>query len=501
MTTKESSGWYPGKYVRRFSRRDVTSPESPQKVSSDSQLISEENLNTDDVVSTASNTTRNSSKSVGLETVGKIDFPLFPVIGEVKIDIFDLKYLSVTKPRLVITVEGVSKSLVSWSNICTETFNFTDISSDILITIVDESAESDVVGRIIVPIIQFIGLTKTVKPKRQLRQFFPFLPASARLKSNGSEFQSGLKDVPGSSMIKTKEAIGFLDSLIEVSVFQSPPASLYFLPSTNVDKAKCRCSGCSNLDTACVLACIDRDVGRLQRAFSPFPVVSSLLFFPEVFVLIVLCGLACIWLRTHEVPFLLFIILLYNGILAKSRRSFQHVTVWSRSRGGTSVKGVSGAADDGLRTLACSTSGWAAAAEWLQYVLSFADTNISFMCYGVLLILSCISSFVLWLGLGRMLLFGSLSGLLCCAACSPYSPESWARIKALSQPRGASDGPAGRLRQAVRRVVAAAEGLANCCGRVPDDLLLTHRHICSLAVVNPLGPEISDAAAAASKTD
>ena len=130
----------------------------------------------------------------------------------IKITISSAKYLSVTKSNISLHVEGSTKTFrnvdddaVDEKNPLYHELNFIEITSDILITLSDDSF--NYIGRIVIPITSLIGIFKTKPVTSQTYQFFPLSPNYEGPIELG-RLQSGLKELPSVAMTKEKKAIG-----------------------------------------------------------------------------------------------------------------------------------------------------------------------------------------------------------------------------------------------------------------------------------------------------
>jgi hypothetical protein len=129
----------------------------------------------------------------------------------IKITISSAKHLAVQRNNLSVHVEGSTKTFrnvddvdVGDNKLYCE-FNFIEITSDILITLSDDSF--NYIGRIVIPITSLIGIFKPKPVASQTYQFFPLSPNYQGPIELG-RLQSGTKELPSVAMTKDKKAIG-----------------------------------------------------------------------------------------------------------------------------------------------------------------------------------------------------------------------------------------------------------------------------------------------------
>jgi hypothetical protein len=207
-TPPSSTGWYPGKYIGRKLNNPSRNESSNQQ--------------------SGSSPTSGSSAKIQKSSSSLIrSKPIKKSIGKISVESFGMKFLSSSRPTFQVKVENdlFSSSLATFAH----TFNFSDISTEILITIIEEysvTRSPEVVGQIVLPVHQYFSILKALSPKRE---WFMFLPVYKDWPAG--RFRSSTE--PGGGLNKMRQKIGFVELCITVELNSKLSVrSLYFRKPT-----------------------------------------------------------------------------------------------------------------------------------------------------------------------------------------------------------------------------------------------------------------------------
>lgn len=302
--------------------------------------------------------------------------------------------------------------------------------------------------------------------------------------------------------------MGFL--LLEVELLAPQPSvlGLYLQPSllskddTGTAAAGAEEAEVDPTDSSLALqqALVQRDLERLRAAlFRVPPLITSFLYMPEVAVLIAVFGCVCFSIQAYQLPMTLFIVLLANGIMTASARSYANVVVWNDP--GTPM-GSATASASSAEDVAAVVAVPAAVAllranqfvlaqvafivrelEVFHNILTFADARVSLIVYGFLLAVALVAS--LWVSLLSLssLIFVTGSAVLLAVTLSSFLTEQAAMLS--------KDSIYYRSVQAVSTARATWLALRS---RVPDELEMQHRFVAAGAVTKETAMLMVDAA-------
>lgn len=351
----KSAGWYPGKYYSSYvrSRKEKKAAEGLSR-----DFDSDGDSHTDDVV-TAANTVGGDQDSDDYQVVAtsgggneisgkstkiKSNFlpsilPIGPVggrksevnVGKIRLILSNYQSMGtgnmVGSPVIYVEIEGVHKvfkNINNASNIVTN-FYFSDVNSDIYILLIDES-DGLIKGRIITSISSYMTLKG---PREDVTEWKLFLPlndsGNAPTGSSISTYQScHYPHVNG--MVKTREVSPVLNINTAIELLIPSPVMLYLnYPAIDTHEIK------NNADPNTY----ERDIQRVINIVQPPPIFVPFLTFPEGFVLIGLVSLVVFGISICYIPFVVYGMILLNGLLA--RPNYSYVTQYMPTRDKNSI--------------------------------------------------------------------------------------------------------------------------------------------------------------------
>lgn len=438
------------------------------------------------------------------------------IIGKILVESFGMKYLSAVRPSFQVIVE---KEIFT-SNMATfnHTFMFSDISTEILLLVMDESSsksKSIQYGQIVIPVAHYISISKVLPTSREWRMFLPLYKSGRAGRFRDSSLQ------PGSGLPKTREKIGFVDLAVTVQLLDPtvPIYRYFFVRPTS--------SACVRVERPYVETAVAEDTVRLQRVLQSLCQLFLLVRFPDVLALIPLGGFLLFILQPWQTPLVIFIVIFLNGLLLKTRRNFDALVVFNSFLGDDSSGGKVSSflipttqldlgSDDEL-TLAGIAADHGRLLERLVVSLErivnlwgLADPKPSLIVYCIALAGSCACSLFLVFFSVRALLFIFFAFVLLVA--SLWGPMSYVmaldvnRLRQASPPIRKTDEPESdwnarnraynisrALPWPIVRLWELLWSFNYFWMRIPDDLDLAHRHIANLSIVKKDGPEMEDA--------
>jgi len=472
------------------------------------------------------------------------------VIGKVKIESFGMKYLSAVRPsfQLVVEKEIFTSTMATFNY----SFTFSDISTEILVLVMDEAPSSvnkssksaQPFGQIVIPIANYISLFKALPTSRQWHMFFPLYKngRAGRFRDGCSSIaSSSSSSSSGSGLPKTREKIGFVDLAVTVQLMDSHMPIYRYYFARPVSSAYVR------VERPYVETTVAEDSLRLQRALQNLRDLFLLVRFPEVIALISLGGFLCFSLQPWQVPLVLFMIAALNGLLLKTRRNYDSVVVFNSFLSDEAGNPMGGSLNPSHHGSSALTSGKASsfliplsqldlgsdeeltlagiAADYagllekvvvtLERIVNLwglADLKPSLIVYGAVLVGSCACSLFLLFFSVRALCFFFLGTILFVA--SLWGPLSYILMLDLVRLRHSTTSPPMRkadeeesdwnarnraytisraLPWPVLRLWEFLWSLHYFWTRVPDELDLVHRHIAGLSIVKNNGSEMEEA--------
>jgi hypothetical protein len=151
-------------------------------------------------------------------------------IGNAHLQIFGLKYPTLTNPSIRVELDGDIRNYDDLTEFFEENLTIFDISSQIVITLIENYTVSnpEAVGQIILPMSAYVGMSKPLPSIREHRMFFPVRNGGTVTSvTKGSALsqcdqigvlRGGFDGVTGSAMTKPRQALGFIDMKLEVSL-------------------------------------------------------------------------------------------------------------------------------------------------------------------------------------------------------------------------------------------------------------------------------------------
>lgn len=336
--TKGKEKWYPGKFIGKAIKRSSTTPEETGTASDSSRSNSKavnaippevftRNSENFDQISHDQSHSEEFSETIPEINNNSQKFTVCLKINEVK-------YINIQSPRVLLEVDGVGSTFPYSESIgiIEKEFDIQNITSDFKI----EFRGAQASGIILIPLVNFLTATGNFKPPQAAwYELYPYYDQSLILKAesnNPSKFRSGFSDSPGTALNKPVNSLGFLN--LEISIKSPIPGiKLFFLPNTNKIQSK----GIKTSEVDIELSesslmlynsKINRDLDRLKTILTLPTCISLVSSFPEVFILVGLSSFIIYSTSLHQLPFLMFITVLLNGILTLNNRKINPL-VWN----------------------------------------------------------------------------------------------------------------------------------------------------------------------------
>lgn len=320
----EKKGWYLGKYLSKArSRFSSANKGDPNLTSRSTSLPLMRSSSHPQLLFTSRDSAPTQTSALKCSSL--------PQVGTVRVESHGVKYLSsnIARPSFSVSVEGdtLSSALATFDM----TFAFSDISSEVLITVLEEyfvpqplhvsegnlntsssdrSASGAVVGQIVLPVAQYLHLTQASAPTLEWRLFFPLynsansklvsitsddspLPAPEPISIGrfraarylGTSAQTGLR--------RPREAIGFMR--LRVTVFlpaKVAPYRLYFAEispfanaSASVAVQRKKSSVQATTRPASIQWAVTENLRRVKAALQTPAFIRPFTRLPETFVL------------------------------------------------------------------------------------------------------------------------------------------------------------------------------------------------------------------------
>ena len=214
---KEKEGWYPGKYMGKTNRRRSVEPVQVSNEEADPSAI------------------RKLGPRVSIESTGSIQDSSFPVtssaaplqeteiLGSLKVQVLDIKYLRLSSAKLSIQFgRVVSQYAVEGTKVIERNFDLHDVSADIKISVVGKADNGELLcGIVIIPVTSLLGFSgKPNAPKEQFRQFYPVC-ISRMTDGKAFKFSPGYSDLPGYALNR-KEPLGFVSVKVDLALHDHP---------------------------------------------------------------------------------------------------------------------------------------------------------------------------------------------------------------------------------------------------------------------------------------
>jgi hypothetical protein len=274
----KSAGWYPGKYaskaIRRASTAGAASNSGHDGGAASAAMSGGGYGNSDSATSTSTSTGSVRVKSDALRRRSVMAGGASPImtmsasaekggvtpstprssqlprsfgdarspIGNCHLQIYGLKYPSLTNPSVRVELDGDVRNYEDLTEFFEENLTIFDISSQVVITLMENYSigGAEIVGQIILPLSAYLGMNKPLPAIREHRMFFPVRPLlpSSRSSANVDQvgvFRSGFEGANGSAMTKPRQALGFIDMKMELTLIDAKMASFYVRPPMAVE--------------------------------------------------------------------------------------------------------------------------------------------------------------------------------------------------------------------------------------------------------------------------
>jgi len=239
---------------------------------------------------------------------------------------------------------------------------------------------------------------------------------------------------------------------------------------------------------------VQRDVERLRSNLFRIPaIITAFLYFPEILVLIAVFGCLCHALHAGQFPMVVYLLLVANGVLTNNSRNYSVLTIWNDP--GTQpapaptleeINNMPAYASSLLKANSFIISQLSYIVHELEVfhnILTFADPRVSIICYGALLAFTIVST--LWLTIFSLVSYVFVLGSLFFAMLT-FTTFAQEQAAALS-----SNSVYLPIAQAMKKGYAKWQAVRS---RVPDELEMQHRYICTLAITKESAAGMMDAA-------
>lgn len=160
-----------------------------------------------------------------------------PAIARAKFKMLEMRYLTIQAPKVSIELDGVASVFQHTdANVMIEReFDLLDVTSDLKIEFRGLHINGNpVFGIVIIPVVSCLSFAGAPLPGNpQWREIYPYYEKLRLLDSPKlARFRSGFSDVPGSSMNKPVESLGFINCSLEIIPLSGKSGlPLYFAPS------------------------------------------------------------------------------------------------------------------------------------------------------------------------------------------------------------------------------------------------------------------------------
>lgn len=248
MATSEESkgggGWFPGKYASKAIRRASATSSSHDAAAavaatsaaqSSAQRPKSEGLRRRSVLTTpVTPTSASGLEKMSVPTPRPTSHRAFgdarTPIGNCHFQIFGLKYPTPTRPIVRVELDGDIRNYEDLTEFFEENFTIYDVSSQVVITLIESYSVGgpEVVGQIVLPLSAYLGMSKPLPAIREHRMFFPL--RGERSWDQMGVFRGGFETLPGSAMTKPRQALGFIDMKMEISLVEGKMSSFYTRP-------------------------------------------------------------------------------------------------------------------------------------------------------------------------------------------------------------------------------------------------------------------------------